>query len=237
MPTANGRAPPASSADAKPSGMSSFPSERLIAASQTTAALSSTSLYVRIHVEPTPAHGDPPRAAPRRPRRCRGEGPGAAEDPHLRRRDHCGHPRSGRHEVQPGRPRQGDRRADEQRLVLPPCDRQAPLAPLVPPVRDGRSVPPDDRRLLGPPRRRLALGQALQGPVSQRARLNALLRRGLRLEYATLAWNVAGVGVLAVAAVSARSVALAAFGLDSLIEILASAVVVWQLRGDDTAAR
>jgi hypothetical protein len=37
----------------------------------------------------------------------------------------------------------------------------------------------------------------------------ALLRRGLALEYATLCWNVAGVVVLAVAAVSARSVALA----------------------------
>jgi hypothetical protein len=51
----------------------------------------------------------------------------------------------------------------------------------------------------------------------------------LWLEYITLAWNVAGVGVLAVAAVSARSVALAGFGLDSLIEILASIVVIWQL--------
>lgn len=33
-----------------------------------------------------------------------------------------------------------------------------------------------------------------------------------------------------VAAVSARSVALAGFGLDSLIEIVASLVVVWQLQ-------
>ena len=59
----------------------------------------------------------------------------------------------------------------------------------------------------------------------------ALLRRGLALEYATLAWNVAGVVVLAIAAVAARSVALAGFGLDSLIEIGASAVVVWELSG------
>jgi divalent metal cation (Fe/Co/Zn/Cd) transporter len=60
---------------------------------------------------------------------------------------------------------------------------------------------------------------------------NRLLRRGLRLEYATLGWNVAGSAVVLAAAVAARSVALAGFGLDSLIEILASAVVVWQLRG------
>ena len=54
----------------------------------------------------------------------------------------------------------------------------------------------------------------------------ALLRRGFALEYATLAWNVAGIVVLAVAAVAARSVALAGFGLDSLIEIGASTVVL-----------
>lgn len=64
-----------------------------------------------------------------------------------------------------------------------------------------------------------------------------LLRRGLRLEYATLGWNAVGVVVLAITAVAAGSVALAAFGIDSLIEILASTVVVWQLRGTETSAR
>jgi divalent metal cation (Fe/Co/Zn/Cd) transporter len=59
----------------------------------------------------------------------------------------------------------------------------------------------------------------------------ALLRRGFALEYATLAWNVAGIVVLAIAAISARSVALAGFGLDSLIEIAASTVVIWELSG------
>jgi len=58
-----------------------------------------------------------------------------------------------------------------------------------------------------------------------------LLRRGFALEYVTLAWNVAGIVVLAVAAVAARSVALAGFGLDSLIEIGASTVVIWELSG------
>lgn len=60
---------------------------------------------------------------------------------------------------------------------------------------------------------------------------SALLRRGFALEYATLAWNVVGIVVLAVAAISARSVALAGFGLDSLIEIGASTVVIWELSG------
>jgi divalent metal cation (Fe/Co/Zn/Cd) transporter len=62
-----------------------------------------------------------------------------------------------------------------------------------------------------------------------------LLRHGLRLEYATLGWNVVGLAVLAVAAVAARSVALAGFGLDSLMEIGASVVVVWELSGADAA--
>jgi divalent metal cation (Fe/Co/Zn/Cd) transporter len=59
----------------------------------------------------------------------------------------------------------------------------------------------------------------------------ALLRSGRLLEVATLGWNVAGIVVLAVAAVKARSVALAGFGLDSLIEIGASTVVLWELSG------
>ena len=63
------------------------------------------------------------------------------------------------------------------------------------------------------------------------ARRAALLRRGFALEYTTLAWNVIGIVVLAVAAIGARSVALAGFGLDSLIEIGASTVVVWELSG------
>jgi divalent metal cation (Fe/Co/Zn/Cd) transporter len=58
-----------------------------------------------------------------------------------------------------------------------------------------------------------------------------LLRRGFLLEYATLGWNVVGIVVLAVLATAARSVALAGFGLDSLIEIGASVVVVWELSG------
>ncbi len=62
---------------------------------------------------------------------------------------------------------------------------------------------------------------------------NTLIRRGLGLEYATLGWNVVGTVIVGVAAWQARSVALAGFGLDSLIEIFASVVVVWQLKNID----
>ena len=67
--------------------------------------------------------------------------------------------------------------------------------------------------------------------ITDDAGRRALLRRGFALEYVTLGWNVAGIVVLGIAAVTARSVALAGFGLDSLIEIGASVVVIWELSG------
>ena len=62
----------------------------------------------------------------------------------------------------------------------------------------------------------------------------ALLRRGLLLEYATLGWNVVGCVIVLGAAAAAHSVALVGFGLDSVIEIFASVVVVWQLTNAGT---
>jgi divalent metal cation (Fe/Co/Zn/Cd) transporter len=62
-------------------------------------------------------------------------------------------------------------------------------------------------------------------------RRGVLVRRGFTLEYLTLAWNAVGIVILAIAAITARSVALAGFGLDSLIEIGASTVVIWELSG------
>jgi divalent metal cation (Fe/Co/Zn/Cd) transporter len=68
--------------------------------------------------------------------------------------------------------------------------------------------------------------------VTSRERTD-VVGHGIRLEVATLAWNIVGVGVLAASALAAHSVALGGFGLDSLIEIGASTVVIWELRGDD----
>jgi divalent metal cation (Fe/Co/Zn/Cd) transporter len=62
-----------------------------------------------------------------------------------------------------------------------------------------------------------------------------LVRRGFALEWATLGWNVAGVVLLSVTAACASSVALAGFALDSLIEIGASTVVIWELTGTGRA--
>lgn len=63
------------------------------------------------------------------------------------------------------------------------------------------------------------------------------LRRGVALEYLTLSWNLLGTGVAIGAAISAGSVALAGFGLDSAIEIGTSTVVIWQLQGTGAAGR
>jgi divalent metal cation (Fe/Co/Zn/Cd) transporter len=65
--------------------------------------------------------------------------------------------------------------------------------------------------------------------TSDRTSHARLLSRGRKLEAATLGWNIVGVFVLAFAAAQARSVALAGFGLDSLVEIGASTVVLWEL--------
>lgn len=60
-------------------------------------------------------------------------------------------------------------------------------------------------------------------------RHDELLARGRRLEYATIAWNIMEVFVTIGLGVAAGSLALIAFGLDSLVEVFASAVVIWYI--------
>ena len=67
---------------------------------------------------------------------------------------------------------------------------------------------------------------ALQDDVVFRLR-----RRGLWLEYASMAWMTVEAVVAIVSGIVASSIALTGFGLDSVIEFFAAAVVVWQLRG------
>jgi divalent metal cation (Fe/Co/Zn/Cd) transporter len=61
----------------------------------------------------------------------------------------------------------------------------------------------------------------------ERARLQ---RRALRLEFATIAWNL-GEAVFTIGlGLAAGSLALIGFGTDSIIEVFASSVVVWHVR-------
>jgi divalent metal cation (Fe/Co/Zn/Cd) transporter len=64
-----------------------------------------------------------------------------------------------------------------------------------------------------------------------------LLRRGRRLQYATIAWNLMEVFVTIGLGVVAGSLALIAFGLDSLVEVFASLVVVWYIADHDAFGR
>lgn len=58
-----------------------------------------------------------------------------------------------------------------------------------------------------------------------------LRRRGFWLEYASMAWMAAEAAVAVTAGIVASSIALTGFGLDSVIELFAAGVVVWELRG------
>ena len=58
------------------------------------------------------------------------------------------------------------------------------------------------------------------------------LRRGIRLEYFTIAWN-AFEGLVAIASgAAAGSIALVGFGIDSFIETSSGAILLWRLRGE-----
>ncbi len=59
-----------------------------------------------------------------------------------------------------------------------------------------------------------------------------LRRQGLRLEWATNVWNAMEVVVTVSLGVRAGSLALVAFGLDSVVEIFASTVVIGSLRDE-----
>ncbi len=57
-----------------------------------------------------------------------------------------------------------------------------------------------------------------------------LLRRGRRLEYLTLAWNIVEAAVAVGSGVLAGSTALVGFGVDSFIESSSGAILLWRLR-------
>jgi len=69
------------------------------------------------------------------------------------------------------------------------------------------------------------------------AHRDALVVRGRRLEYLTIAWNTFEAAVALVSGVVAGSVALVGFGLDSAIETASAVVLLWRLRADHDAVR
>jgi divalent metal cation (Fe/Co/Zn/Cd) transporter len=61
---------------------------------------------------------------------------------------------------------------------------------------------------------------------------SAHIRRGLRLEYFTIAYNSIEALIALVSGAIAGSTALTGFGVDSVIEVSSGAALIWRLRSD-----
>lgn len=65
----------------------------------------------------------------------------------------------------------------------------------------------------------------------------AVARRGRRLEYFTITWNIAEGVIAIVAGAIAGSISLVGFGIDSLIEVTSGAALLWRMTMDADAER
>jgi cation diffusion facilitator family transporter len=65
----------------------------------------------------------------------------------------------------------------------------------------------------------------------------ALVRRGLQLNYLSLAYNALEAVVSIIAGVVAGSVSLTGFGMDSVVEVSASVAAQWRLRSHNEVTR
>ena len=65
----------------------------------------------------------------------------------------------------------------------------------------------------------------------------AVVQRGKRLEYFTIAWNTLEGVVAIVAGATAGSISLVGFGIDSFIEVTSGATLLWRMHVDSDAKR
>jgi len=70
-----------------------------------------------------------------------------------------------------------------------------------------------------------------QTALEQKSRC-ALVRHGLGLEYITVGWNLLEGTVSVIAALAAGSIALLGFGIDSFVETLSGAILIWRFRAE-----
>lgn len=73
------------------------------------------------------------------------------------------------------------------------------------------------------------------GPVA--VERSALVARGRRLEYFTIIWNGFEAAAALISGLMAGSVALVGFGLDSVIETISAAILLWRLRAEGDPLR
>ena len=71
----------------------------------------------------------------------------------------------------------------------------------------------------------------IRGRAADPAERTRLARRARRLAWGGNLWHVAEFAIAVAAGISASSIALIGFGIDSLIEVLAGSVVVWLFTG------
>ena len=71
-------------------------------------------------------------------------------------------------------------------------------------------------------------------PLTDRA---SIARRGRRLEYFSISWNVLEGLVAVVAGLMAGSISLVGFGIDSFIEVTSASVLLWRMSVDADSAR
>jgi divalent metal cation (Fe/Co/Zn/Cd) transporter len=82
----------------------------------------------------------------------------------------------------------------------------------------------------------MSSSSALNHADSQLGRA-ALIARGRRLEYLTIAWNAFEAAVALISGGLAGSIALIGFGLDSLIETASAGVLLWRFHSDNSGER
>ena len=70
-------------------------------------------------------------------------------------------------------------------------------------------------------------------PMSTAAPRASLVQHALLLEYGTVGWNIVEGIVAIAAALSSGSIALLGFGVDSFVETLSGAILIWRLRAED----
>ena len=86
---------------------------------------------------------------------------------------------------------------------------------------------------------RLPVASAKLVPMSVTSTLDreGVVRRGLHLEYFTVAWNALEGFVAVIAGAFAGSISLVGFGLDSFIEMTSGAALLWRMSVDADVKR
>ena len=62
----------------------------------------------------------------------------------------------------------------------------------------------------------------------------SVIRSGIRAEVVTIGWMIIEAAIALVAGVRARSILVTAFGIDSVIELLSGAVLLWRLKNESS---